>query len=87
MAGAEPSRTRVVSSVVKSSCQLRVAAATTVGDKGFDRTEALLGVECDVIVIDNAYGHNHGRLHLLVFQFKLGNSGWIGIYFFHLQFE
>jgi IMP dehydrogenase len=38
--------------------RLRVAAATTVGDKGFKRTEALLEAECDVIVIDTAHGHN-----------------------------
>jgi IMP dehydrogenase len=38
--------------------RLRVAAATTVGDKGFERTEALLAAECDVIVIDTAHGHN-----------------------------
>lgn len=38
--------------------RLRVAAATTVGDKGFERTEALLGAECDVVVIDTAHGHN-----------------------------
>ena len=38
--------------------RLRVAAATTVGDKGFDRTEALIDAECDVIIIDTAHGHN-----------------------------
>jgi IMP dehydrogenase len=38
--------------------RLRVAAATTVGDKGFARTEALLGAECDVVIIDTAHGHN-----------------------------
>ncbi|WP_374944018.1 IMP dehydrogenase [Sphingomonas sp.] len=38
--------------------RLRVAAATTVGDKGFDRTEALVDAECDLIVIDTAHGHN-----------------------------
>ena len=38
--------------------RLRVAAATTVGDKGFERTEALIDAECDVIVIDTAHGHN-----------------------------
>jgi IMP dehydrogenase len=37
--------------------RLRVAAATTVGDKGFERTEALIDAECDVIVIDTAHGH------------------------------
>jgi len=38
--------------------RLRVAAATTVGDKGFERTEALVDAECDLIVIDTAHGHN-----------------------------
>ena len=38
--------------------RLRVAAATTVGDKGFERSEALMDAECDLIVIDTAHGHN-----------------------------
>ncbi|MBS0504585.1 MAG: IMP dehydrogenase [Proteobacteria bacterium] len=38
--------------------RLRVAAATTVGDQGFERTEALLDAECDLIVIDTAHGHS-----------------------------
>lgn len=38
--------------------RLRCAAATTVGDKGFERTEALVDAGCDVIVIDTAHGHN-----------------------------
>lgn len=38
--------------------RLRVAAATTVGDAGFARTEALVAAEVDVIVIDTAHGHN-----------------------------
>lgn len=38
--------------------RLRVAAATTVGDLGFARTEALIDAECDLIVIDTAHGHN-----------------------------
>ncbi len=38
--------------------RLRVAAATTVGDKGFERTEALIDAECDVVIIDTAHGHN-----------------------------
>ncbi len=41
-----------------ASGRLRVAAATTVGDKGFERTEALVDAECDVVVIDTAHGHN-----------------------------
>ena len=40
------------------SGRLRVAAATTVGDKGFARTEALVDAELDLIVIDTAHGHN-----------------------------
>ncbi|WP_174298458.1 IMP dehydrogenase [Sphingomonas bacterium] len=38
--------------------RLRVAAATTVGDRGFERTAALIDAECDLIVIDTAHGHN-----------------------------
>ena len=38
--------------------RLRVAAATTDGDKGFERSEALMDAECDLIVIDTAHGHN-----------------------------
>ncbi len=38
--------------------RLRVAAATTVGDLGFERTEALLDAECDLIVVDTAHGHS-----------------------------
>ncbi|MDB5662637.1 MAG: dehydrogenase [Sphingomonas bacterium] len=41
-----------------STGRLRVAAATTVGDKGFERTAALIDAECDLIVIDTAHGHN-----------------------------
>ncbi|HYJ29609.1 MAG TPA: IMP dehydrogenase [Allosphingosinicella sp.] len=38
--------------------RLRVAAATTVGDKGYERAQALIDAECDLIVIDTAHGHN-----------------------------
>jgi IMP dehydrogenase len=38
--------------------RLRVAAASTVGDKGFERTQALVDAECDVVIIDTALGHN-----------------------------
>src|SRR5690606_27104783 len=34
--------------------RLRVAAATTTGDAGFERTEALIDAECDLIVVDTA---------------------------------
>jgi IMP dehydrogenase len=38
--------------------RLRVAAATTVGDKGFERSEALIDAGVDCVVIDTAHGHN-----------------------------
>jgi IMP dehydrogenase len=38
--------------------RLRVAAATTVGEDGHDRTEALIAAGCDVIVVDTAHGHS-----------------------------
>jgi IMP dehydrogenase len=38
--------------------RLRVAAATTVGDNGFERSQALIDAGCDCIVIDTAHGHN-----------------------------
>ncbi len=38
--------------------RLRVAAASTVGDSGFERSEALIEAGCDCIVIDTAHGHN-----------------------------
>ena len=41
-----------------SEGRLRVAAATTVGDSGFARSEALIDAGCDCIVIDTAHGHN-----------------------------
>ena len=54
--------------------RLRVAAATTVGDKGFERTEALLEAECDVIVIDTAHGHNRDVAKAVERVKKLSNS-------------
>lgn len=38
--------------------RLRVAAATTVGEDGHERTEALIAAGCDVIVVDTAHGHS-----------------------------
>ena len=57
-----------------ASGRLRVAAATTVGDKGFERTEALLAAECDVIVIDTAHGHNKDVARAVERVKKLSNS-------------
>jgi len=38
--------------------RLRVAAATTVGDAGFERSAALVDAGVDLIVIDTAHGHS-----------------------------
>ena len=38
--------------------RLRVAAATTVGDKGFARTEQLIEAGVDLVVVDTAHGHS-----------------------------
>jgi IMP dehydrogenase len=38
--------------------RLRVAAATTVGDEGFARTEALIAAGVDVVIVDTAHGHS-----------------------------
>ncbi len=38
--------------------RLRVAAATTVGDAGFDRSQRLIEAGVDVVVVDTAHGHS-----------------------------
>ena len=38
--------------------RLRVAAATTVGEDGFERTKLLMEAGCDLIVVDTAHGHS-----------------------------
>ena len=40
--------------------RLRVAAASTVGDAGFERSAALADAGVDIIVIDTAHGHSEG---------------------------
>ena len=54
--------------------RLRVAAATTVGDLGFERTEALLDAECDLIVVDTAHGHSDRVSDAVARIKKLSNS-------------
>ena len=54
--------------------RLRVAAATTVGDAGFERTEALIDAECDLIVIDTAHGHSSMVAAAVERVRKLSNS-------------
>lgn len=38
--------------------RLRVGAATSVGDDGYERTEALIAAGADVVVVDTAHGHS-----------------------------
>jgi IMP dehydrogenase len=57
-----------------STGRLRVAGATTVGDAGFERTEALLEAECDLIVIDTAHGHSRMVAAAVERVRKLSNS-------------
>ncbi|MFA7433364.1 MAG: IMP dehydrogenase [Gemmobacter sp.] len=40
--------------------RLRVAAASTVGDAGFERSAALIEAGADMVVIDTAHGHSEG---------------------------
>ncbi|MDP4575418.1 IMP dehydrogenase [Qipengyuania sp. G39] len=54
--------------------RLRVAAATTVGDKGFERTEVLIDAGVDVVVIDTAHGHNKDVARSVERVKKLSNS-------------
>jgi IMP dehydrogenase len=57
-----------------SAGRLRVAAATTVGDKGFERTEALVDAELDLVVIDTAHGHNRDVARAVERVKKLSNA-------------
>ncbi|MES2450963.1 MAG: IMP dehydrogenase [Pseudomonadota bacterium] len=54
--------------------RLRVAAASTVGDKGFERTEALIDAELDLIVIDTAHGHNRDVARAVERAKRISNS-------------
>lgn len=54
--------------------RLRVAAASTVGDAGFERTEALIAAGADAVVIDTAHGHSQSVLDAVTRAKKLSNS-------------
>lgn len=45
--------------------RLRVAAAVGVGDKEFQRAEALVRAQVDAVVIDTAHGHSRGVLEMV----------------------
>ena len=54
--------------------RLRVAAATTVGDAGFERSVALIDAGVDLVVIDTAHGHSEGVARAVERIKKLSNA-------------
>jgi IMP dehydrogenase len=54
--------------------RLRVAAATTVGDNGFDRSGQLIDAGVDLLVIDTAHGHSRAVLDAVGRIKRLSNS-------------
>src|SRR5215204_1806652 len=54
--------------------RLRVAAATTVGDKGFDRTGRLIEAGVDLVVVDTAHGHSRAVLDAVTRIKRLSNK-------------
>jgi IMP dehydrogenase len=54
--------------------RLRVAAATTIGDSGFERTEKLIEAGVDVVVVDTAHGHSSRVLEAVNRIKRLSNA-------------
>ncbi len=54
--------------------RLRVAAASTVGDAGFERTAALVEAGADIVVIDTAHGHSAGVAEAVTRAKRLSNE-------------
>jgi IMP dehydrogenase len=54
--------------------RLRVAAATSVGDDGFERAERLIDAGVDLLVIDTAHGHSQRVLDAVTRAKVLSNS-------------
>ena len=54
--------------------RLRVAAATSVGEAGFERSEALIDAGADIVVIDTAHGHSRGVLEAVERVKKASNE-------------
>ncbi|MFM9849293.1 MAG: IMP dehydrogenase [Hyphomicrobiaceae bacterium] len=53
--------------------RLRAAAATSVGQDGFERTERLIAAGCDLIVVDTAHGHSARVLEAVTRIKRLSN--------------
>ena len=54
--------------------RLRVAAATSVGDDGFERAERLIDAGADMVVVDTAHGHSQRVLDAVSRVKKLSNA-------------
>ena len=54
--------------------RLRVAAATTVGDKGYERTQRLIEAGVDLVVVDTAHGHSQHVLNAVNRIKRLSNK-------------
>ncbi len=54
--------------------RLRVAAATTVGDAGYERSGALVDAGVDIIVIDTAHGHSEAVAEAVTRAKNLSNE-------------
>jgi IMP dehydrogenase len=54
--------------------RLRVAAATTTGEGGFERAERLIDAGCDLVVVDTAHGHSAKVLETVTRVKKLSNA-------------
>jgi IMP dehydrogenase len=54
--------------------RLRVAAATSTGEAGFERSERLIDAGCDIIVVDTAHGHSVRVLESVTRVKKLSNA-------------
>jgi IMP dehydrogenase len=53
--------------------RLRAAAASSVGDNGFERSERLVDAEVDLVVIDTAHGHSQRVLDAVTRVKKISN--------------
>ncbi|NBC21307.1 MAG: IMP dehydrogenase [Alphaproteobacteria bacterium] len=54
--------------------RLRVAAASSVGEEGFERTQALIEAGADAVVIDTAHGHSSAVLEAVGRAKRISNS-------------
>jgi IMP dehydrogenase len=64
---------RYPNACVDEQGRLRVAAATSVGNDGFERAERLAAAGVDVVVVDTAHGHSAGVLAAVTRIKKISN--------------